>query len=547
MRNYPFQDPNVALPAGDHSSHQRGHYQPPYANANASMTYSPHAGPSQFTPTHQPQQYQPYGSLAGPYVHGPPHQYADNVPPQAQYRPSRATRSVSHQPIHRTSEKLSTSSDASHVPPVHSADQSAPATMLTGEITLAPFPRAIKQRLIRLLPETIIPRLDALCKSRSPTSTDQDFWRSMYLETFGNANTSSTSSTSGPPKKKARTIGTQSQATAGSGSEPHNWQKKYLKDVKRLCEGGCGTPTDNLCPLSKDHICHNCRRNHPDYKTMTKTLAKKQYRLTDNDLQPLPHHTKPNPKYRRAAPMREYLIKHLKEASYAKHGGADGLATRNEAVEKASEKRQNTLKSSQPAGEGTSKEQTRSQQKETRRIELINALAAYNLPIPTHSKPCHTYINTGKGSLPTLVHQIHSHHILYKHSPYEELAEASAEYCMKESLYNDNAWDEYEKHTREIAMRILEWAEEKYRAGGGRNGAEVCGCGRVLIPDLVEEGVEGYLYLWMWNRNVYEEYRETSEQKAMELLGRPDGKCKREGFGVGLGSELILEMYEEEE
>lgn len=79
-------------------------------------------------------------------------------------------------------------------------------------------------------------------------------------------------------------------------------------------------------------ICYKCKKDpqfEDDYSYITKTGAKSEFLLTDeelNDRQRLPHVEKSNPHMKTWHPMQLFLKLHVRKFSYEKWDGPDGLA-----------------------------------------------------------------------------------------------------------------------------------------------------------------------------------------------------------------------------
>jgi len=99
-----------------------------------------------------------------------------------------------------------------------------------------------------------------------------------------------------------------------------------------------GNPTGRKCDecgsLSLDQImraqfdetvCLKCRRETEAYKTMTKTKAKEEFLLTDDDLRSLKFHHVANPRRIGWSMMKLYLVKHLEELSVQRWKTKEGL------------------------------------------------------------------------------------------------------------------------------------------------------------------------------------------------------------------------------
>ena len=74
----------------------------------------------------------------------------------------------------------------------------------------------------------------------------------------------------------------------------------------------CGKSTIARDFVTDESVCLKCRRSLSKYRCITATRAKKEFGLTDADLEILPVLEKRNPHYSCAAPMRLYRLSQVK-------------------------------------------------------------------------------------------------------------------------------------------------------------------------------------------------------------------------------------------
>jgi hypothetical protein len=79
-----------------------------------------------------------------------------------------------------------------------------------------------------------------------------------------------------------------------------------------------------------------------------KTIVKSRLRITDAQIDEIPCFAKPNPCYRRAAPMLLYDIVDVFRASMQRHGTAQGLCEYNDRLSERASKRARTAKATNP-------------------------------------------------------------------------------------------------------------------------------------------------------------------------------------------------------
>ena len=97
------------------------------------------------------------------------------------------------------------------------------------------------------------------------------------------------------------------------------------------CCRHCGTMTLDveLYTHYRVLVCTDCRQANPEqYTLLTKTEAKEDYLLTDEELrdaEKMPHWDRPNPRKSTYARMKLYLRCQVEEFAYGKWGGGEGL------------------------------------------------------------------------------------------------------------------------------------------------------------------------------------------------------------------------------
>ncbi|KAJ3046121.1 hypothetical protein HDV00_003871 [Rhizophlyctis rosea] len=354
----------------------------------------------------------------------------------------------------------------------------APEVIKAVEPTLEGISTETKQRLLLFVrPEEVLP-LSEVCRSWRDAASDDSWWKRLYRSKF--------------PTNEQGNNKRQKYAEGYISKDAHDgsWKRQYLMDVGHLCIG-CHDITKDKCSLSGDRVCRSCQKNLPSYKRMAVSHAKSAFCLTEKDVRSLPSLIVDNPHYRSSAPMRLYLVKHLRAASYAKHGGAEGLEKKKEKNRVAAEKRRNTKKDN----------------KVNRREDLEAALAAKGLELRSDSQRCANYIE-GKGrlSLEQVVEIMYRMHIIHEHSVYTELLDNEYDNGhdeFYESDYDDRTferrryfnagafrewWEETKDEQEGKAVDLFNKALTKYRALPKKEQtAKKCECGMPHIKDLVRE------------------------------------------------------------
>lgn len=94
---------------------------------------------------------------------------------------------------------------------------------------------------------------------------------------------------------------------------------------KLLCKN-CGRKTVRLQPIVDIPICRNCWTDgsiKDQYKYITKTRAKSEFRLNEADLSKTSFFEVKNPHYATAAPMKLFLLDHIESVSKSKWGSTE--------------------------------------------------------------------------------------------------------------------------------------------------------------------------------------------------------------------------------
>ena len=153
---------------------------------------------------------------------------------------------------------------------------------------------------------------------------------------------------------------------------------------------------------------------------ITRTRAMAEYRLNADDMEPLPHLSKPNPHNSNGvehAPMRLYKMRDIVRTALLKHGGLSGLEDVQHDIATRKQKfREN--------------KETKMQM---RREELADALAEKGLEIRSDSYLCEQYIN-GSGRIPirSVVDDAVEMDFYFKHTDYSDFLDDETESWMGE-------------------------------------------------------------------------------------------------------------------
>lgn len=133
------------------------------------------------------------------------------------------------------------------------------------------------------------------------------------------------------------------------------------------------------------YLCKECKKKKS--LTIARTYAKKEYSLTDSDLENLPYLECRNPHYRFDAPMILYLHRMLHEYSLKKRGSQTSLVNKKCKREEISEKRKQTIEWKMQA----------------LRTQLIGALNKRGLELREDSRLCDQFIEKGSPNVNEVV------------------------------------------------------------------------------------------------------------------------------------------------
>lgn len=156
-------------------------------------------------------------------------------------------------------------------------------------------------------------------------------------------------------------------------------------------------------------ICSACSCSER-FRMITATNAKKDYRLSQSEIDDLQCVTKRNPHYRNAAPMRLFWEAQVSELSNKKHASKKTtLSDAKRKSELAGQKRANTKEMKRLA----------------RRKILQDALDQWGLSIRADSQLCESYLTEKWGSIDPMTPQqvalrMRTMHILHTHTKYQE-------------------------------------------------------------------------------------------------------------------------------
>jgi hypothetical protein len=222
-------------------------------------------------------------------------------------------------------------------------------------------------------------------------------------------------------------------------------------------------PTPRIRAFFRRRLCGNCR-SMTKYTLITSTKAKKEYRLDNQDLQPLRVLLVTNPYYLSKPPMRLYSLEQIKAVSNSK---METLQTTLEEQKRKSKERGETIKKGKLAA------------KEQRRNDLIGALAVYGLELKDDHLTCRRFINnnwrqsrwrpsTTRLNLDQVVESVLEEHYLTDHSCYDTMCN-----------YYNQSFGLYE--TEDEALEFLDLVENE----DWDESISFCSCGKRNLQEIV--------------------------------------------------------------
>jgi hypothetical protein len=196
---------------------------------------------------------------------------------------------------------------------------------------------------------------------------------------------------------------------------------KILK--KKICDE-CEEEgeTVKLTPALGVNLCSDCKELSK-YTLICKSIAKKEYYLTEKELEEIESFTAQNPHYKSGSEMTLFRESDIQEAFCEKYNveDIDGINDKKEELEEERKEKSIRIK----AGKAN--------KKINRRIELIEALDSFDLKLREDSKLCQGYIDgtITDWSIPQIVNRMCQMKYLYDYcdmdSAYEEARENQIE------------------------------------------------------------------------------------------------------------------------
>jgi hypothetical protein len=159
---------------------------------------------------------------------------------------------------------------------------------------------------------------------------------------------------------------------------------------------------------------------------ITYTRAKKEFYLSDKDLESMVCKEANNPHYKCASPMKLYLLSDIQEAyDYIKTCGI--LQKRIESREKRSDAAKKRIERQQEFAK---------QEQNERRSELQQMLKAYNCTLRNDSKLCSDYIDNNIGNKYHIAQVMNEMKFYFEHTDYKNLMkkDRDSEYCKSIAL-----------------------------------------------------------------------------------------------------------------
>ncbi len=123
------------------------------------------------------------------------------------------------------------------------------------------------------------------------------------------------------------------------------WRCDNLKESGAICNGNCDK---QIREIYEEIVCYSCKKNSNQYEFLTKETIKKEYLLSDADIESIKYLNKPNPHNARWSNIKLYLRKYVEKCASQKWNGLENLFTEiqnreDKRYKKALERAQNFL------------------------------------------------------------------------------------------------------------------------------------------------------------------------------------------------------------
>ena len=235
----------------------------------------------------------------------------------------------------------------------------------------------------------------------------------------------------------------------------------------------CENVTEHRNLFFNCYICKHCESSDSKYEQISLTAAKKEYLLTDGDIN-LAGLRSINQYIRAFRKNAQYfLLSDVQRLAYTLAGGT------RELFELKKENKENELiERSQRIQE------TRITKRTTRKRKLEEHLQENGLELRFDSRLCENYIEKGQGKINEIVPIMKKFHILYEHTPYEQYLDDSYEEVREDGQYDGRFTIHWEENKAEQEDRALQWLEQKKQSNTNPD-VPKCNCGEFKF-DLVD-------------------------------------------------------------
>lgn len=220
-----------------------------------------------------------------------------------------------------------------------------------------------------------------------------------------------------------------------------------------------------------------CVKQWPYLKKITKTEAKIQFLLNENELSAVNHMEKPNPHYRGAASMKLYYLSDLELAAISKFK----VANRSELYVLLDQRREKRTTRTEAM------RRNKQLSKDGRKNELKTELEKHGLELRSDSQIAEYYINNSKRAFPLekSVELIRRAHIVHQHVAdiYRNLLDKAYFELKLGGFYNhetwSDAWTEEKLSAEEKALKFFNKAKKNQSLTEIRK----CECGEPLFVE----------------------------------------------------------------
>ena len=218
--------------------------------------------------------------------------------------------------------------------------------------------------------------------------------------------------------------------------------KECKKRSQIECEV-CNRKTKCINYFYNNRICRSCEKDNDKYKTITKTTAKKEYFLNDDDLEKIDCLEVNNPHYSCASSMKLYCVNQVIKLADEKYKSSFDQVKREKEEKRKIRQRNKKIKL---------KEKENNENK--RRQELQQALFKYDLKIREDSRLCQGYIDGSiNWELTNVVKMCCEMHWLYNYTDYR--SQIDKEIKENKNIFEYFNFEEIESDVRSDVINKL--------------------------------------------------------------------------------------------